>query len=76
MEFFERVEDTLRRVVHQRGGWRVALFAEPFNAAAASAMIFVVSVPTTTFVPISTVIGRSVFSRNVRQGMPSAVVSS
>ena len=57
----------------QRGGWRVTLFAEPFNAAVASAMIFVVLVPTTTLVPISTVIGRSVFSRNVRQGMPSAV---
>src|SRR5439155_516128 len=34
------------------------------------------SVPTSWFVPISTVTGRSVFSRSVRQGTPSAVVSS
>ena len=32
--------------------------------------------PTRTFVPISIVIGRSVFSRTVRHGMPSTVVSS
>src|SRR5215216_8078190 len=60
----------------QRGGWRNAFFAEPFSAAVAALIIFVVSVPTTTLVPISTVMGRSVFSRSVRQGMPRAVVSS
>src|SRR5882672_11377161 len=34
------------------------------------------SSPTSWFVPCSTVIGRSVFSRSVRQGTPRAVVSS
>ena len=34
------------------------------------------SVPTISFVPSETVTGRSVLSRSVRQGTPSAVVSS
>ena len=33
-------------------------------------------VPTTTFVPMCTVMGRSVFSRSVRHGIPRTVVSS
>src|SRR6185369_5513277 len=60
----------------QNGGCSRGFLAVPFSVAFAAAMIFAVSVPTMTFVPISTVIGRSVFSRSVRQGMPSAVVSS
>src|ERR1041385_5243558 len=60
----------------QSGGEARAFFAEPFRVALAAATIFAVSVPTTMFVPISTVIGRSVFSRSVRHGMPRAVVSS
>ena len=46
------------------------------SARFAAAMILFVSVPAIVFVPISTVIGRSVFSRNVMHGIPSTVVSS
>src|SRR6188474_9842 len=46
------------------------------SARFAAVTIFVVSVPAIVFVPISTVIGRSVFSLSVMQGMPNTVVSS
>jgi len=41
------------------------------NARVAAATILFVSVPAIVFVPISTVIGRSVFSRSVMHGIPA-----
>src|SRR5690606_3365176 len=46
----------------------------PASTASAAATILAGSTPTIVFVPSSTVTGRSVFSRSVTQGMPSAVV--
>ena len=56
----------------------VASTGQPINpiAASAAAKIRAGSRPTIVFVPSSTVIGRSVHSRRVRHGTPSAVVSS
>ena len=51
----------------------VELFSKISNAAC---LILSGFVPTSWFVPSSMVIGRSVFSRKVRHGIPSAVVSS
>ena len=49
----------------------------PFSSISfAASMITWGSFPTIVFVPSVTVIGRSVFSLSVRQGIPNAVVSS
>src|SRR5205807_9949641 len=53
----------------QSGGMRrVDLLCGLSNAPFAAVMILVVSVPAIVFVPMSTVIGRSVFSRSVIHG--------
>src|SRR2546429_1188314 len=59
----------------QRGGMRPAL-PFPASVSRAAATILPGSVPTSRFVPWEMVMGRSVFSRSVRQGTPRAVVSS
>src|SRR5207302_10313624 len=58
-----------------RGGRRARLL-RPSSILNASSFTFSGSVPATMLVPSSTVIGRSVFSRTVMHGTPSAVVSS
>src|ERR1700687_615796 len=58
-----------------KGGMR-PVFHCPLTAVFSSARSRVISRPTITLVPIVTVIGRSVFSRSVMQGMPRYVVSS
>src|SRR5262249_2063370 len=59
----------------QSSGTRPGL-ARPARTSVAAATALAGSVPTSWLVPTSTVTGRSVFSRSVRQGTPSAVVSS
>ena len=49
---------------------------DPVATLRAAATMACGSMPTRVLVPWSTVIGRSVFSRMVMQGTPSAVVSS
>src|SRR5258708_210161 len=59
----------------ESGGMRPP-FPFPARISCAAATILQGSLPTSKFVPSEIVTGRSVFSRRVRQGTPSAVVSS
>src|SRR6267142_6619713 len=59
----------------QNGGV-LPLLPSPRRTCSVAAAILEGFVPTSTFVPWEIVIGRSVFSRRVKQGTPRAVVSS
>ena len=60
----------------QRGGIFFSVEIGWLRVSKAARFIFSEFVPTSRFVPCEIVTGRSVFSRRVRHGIPSAVVSS
>ena len=74
MRLPQNVDNPARRLTipERRSSGRRGLVLDPLP----SAVNRPGSVPTMTFVPLVTVMGRSVFSLRVMQGMPRMVVSS